>query len=46
MTDFEKCKRAFEIGAGKEKIAVWVKAGKITQAEYEEITGEGYANEE
>lgn len=46
MTDYEKCKRAYAIGASKEKIAVWVKAGKITAEEYEEITGEGYANEE
>lgn len=44
MTDFEKCKRAYEIGATKEQLAVWVEAGRITAGEYEEITGVPYEN--
>ena len=43
MTDFEKCERAYAIGATKEQLKVWVVAGRITAAEYEEITGDVYA---
>jgi len=39
MTDFEKCQRAYKIGATKEDIKVWVNAGKITQEQYDEIIG-------
>lgn len=42
MTDFEKCQRAYKLGATKEQIQVWVKAGRITDAEYENIMGEAY----
>lgn len=43
MTDFEKCQRAYKIGATKEQLQIWVMAGRITPEEYEEITGEVYA---
>lgn len=42
MTNFEKCLRAYQIGATKEQIKVWVKANKITPEQYKEITGEDY----
>jgi uncharacterized XkdX family phage protein len=42
MTDFEKCKRAYEIGATKEQLKVWVQANRITTEEYKEITDEDY----
>lgn len=42
MTNFEKCKRAYELGASADKLRVWVKAGKITAEEFEQITGEAY----
>lgn len=37
LTDYEKCARAYKLGATVEQLKVWVKAGKITQAEYEKI---------
>lgn len=43
MSNFEKCKRAYAIGATKDQLKVWVAAGRITEAEYAEITGETYA---
>ena len=42
MTNFEKCLRAYKLGASKEQIKVWVRAGKITVEEYQQITGEEY----
>lgn len=42
MTDFEKCQRAYKIGATNEQIKVWVRAGRITAEQYKEITGEEY----
>jgi len=42
MSDFDKCKRAYSIGATKEQIKVGVAAGRITEKEYAEITGEPY----
>lgn len=42
MADYEKCQRAYRIGATKDQIKVWVKASKITPEQYEEITGEPY----
>ena len=42
MTDFEKCQRAYSIGATKEQIKVWVAHNKITAEQYLEITGEVY----
>lgn len=42
MTNFEKCMRAYKLGATKEQIKIWVKANKITPEEYEQITGEIY----
>ena len=39
MTDFEKCKRAYALGATEEQLMVWVKAGRLTQEEYDEIVG-------
>jgi hypothetical protein len=45
MTDFEKCQRAYRIGAAKEQIKVWVVADRITAEQYEEITGEQYGAE-
>lgn len=37
MSDYEKCKRAYELGATEEQLMVWVKAEKITQEEFEQI---------
>lgn len=45
MTDFEKCQRAYKIGATNEQIKVWVKAGRVIPEEYETITGEVYIEE-
>jgi uncharacterized XkdX family phage protein len=42
MTDFEKCKRAYDLGATKEQLKVWVRAERITAEQYQEITGEPY----
>ena len=42
MTNFEKCLRAYQIGATEEQIKIWVRAGKITAEEYQQITGEEY----
>lgn len=39
MNDFEKCNRAYQLGATEEQLQIWVKAGKITQEEYEKIIG-------
>lgn len=45
MTDYEKCERAYKLGAGPDKLRIWVKAGKITAEEFEQITGEAYNSE-
>lgn len=39
MNDFEKCNHAYQLGATEDQLQVWVKAGKITQEEYEKIIG-------
>lgn len=44
MSDFEKCKRAYEIGATKEQLKVWVRAKRITAEQYQQITGEEYTD--
>ncbi len=44
MTNFEWCKYAYDKGwADAEDLKIWVQAGKITESEYEEITGIPYA---
>ena len=45
MTDFEKCQRAYGIGATKEQLKVWVRAERISSEQYQEITGEAYSEE-
>lgn len=38
MNDFEWCKKAWLKGwADEEKLEIWVRAGRLTQGEYEEI---------
>lgn len=44
MPDFEKCQRAYRLGATKEQLKVWVQASRITPEEYEEITGDEYGD--
>ncbi|MEA4988620.1 MAG: XkdX family protein [Anaerovorax sp.] len=44
MSDFEKCKRVFEISVSKAMIKAWVRAKRITPEEYQEITGEEYTD--
>jgi hypothetical protein len=46
MTDLEKCKRAFKLGATKDQLKVWVVGNKLTTEQYEEITGEAYVASE
>ena len=44
---FEKAKEGYEYGAyTKETLKAWVTRGKITPAQYEEITGEPYQTEQ
>lgn len=45
MTDFEKCQRAYALGATNDQIKVWVRRGRISAEQYQEITGEVYAEQ-
>ena len=42
MSNFDKCKRAYSLGATKEQLKIWVLANKITPMEYKDITVEDY----